>query len=122
MMARPKMKIDKEAWLKAIDDNAGMITFVAKQLGINRDTVRKYRDEIAWIKEAFESVEEEANDTAEICLKSALKTDWKAAVNYLDRKAQNRGYGKQVKVEANVSQRAVFHIYLPDDGREAKSG
>jgi hypothetical protein len=120
-MARPKLKIDKEAWLQAIRDNCGMVTFVAKQLGIHRETVAKYRDEVDWIKDAFEAVEEETSDAAEKCLKDAVKTDWKAAVNYLDRKAQHRGYGKQVKVDATMQQKAVYHIYMPDDGREVKS-
>lgn len=120
-MARPKLKIDKAKWLDAINNNMGMVTLVANQLGIHRETVAKYRDEIAWIRDAFAAIEEETSDVAEKCLKEAVKTDWKAAVNYLDRKAQHRGYGKQVKVDATMQQKAVYHIYLPDDGRENKA-
>ncbi|AMV31320.1 hypothetical protein VN12_04330 [Pirellula sp. SH-Sr6A] len=117
-MARPKMEIDKEKWLKAIKDQGGMVTFVAKQLGISRNTVAKYRDEIDWVKEAFEDVEAETLDHANKTIQAAVKEDYKAAAWYLDRKGKDRGFGKEVKVDANVSQQAVIHLHLPDDGRE----
>jgi hypothetical protein len=120
-MARPKLKIDKESWLQAISDNCGMVTFVAKQLGIHRETVAKYRDEVDWIKDAFAAVEEETNDAAEKHWIECVRTDWRAAREYLACKAKHRGFGKEVKVDATMQQKAVYHIYMPDDGREVKS-
>lgn len=117
-MARPKMEIDKEKWLKAIRDQGGMVTFVAQQLGISRQTLAKYREELDWVKQAFEEIEEETLDKANRCIQQEVGVNYKAAAWYLDRKGKSRGFGKEVKVDAAVSQQATIHLHLPDDGRE----
>jgi hypothetical protein len=119
-MARPKLKIDKEAWLEAIQETGGMVTLMAPKLGISRQTIARFRDEVEWIKQAFEDVEEQTLDIANRCIQKAVVDDPKTAQWYLDRKGKQRGFGKEVKVDATMTQKAVFHIYLPDDGREAK--
>ena len=119
-MARPKMKIDKEAWLQAIRETGGMVTLMAPLLGIHRETIAKYRDEVDWIKQAFADIEEETLDTANRCMQVAVKENYKAAAWYLERKGKHRGFGKEIKVDAKVTQKAVFHIHLPNNGRGSK--
>jgi transcriptional regulator of acetoin/glycerol metabolism len=47
-MGRPKLKIDKEAWLEAIQETGGMVTLMAPKLGISRQTIARFRDEVEW--------------------------------------------------------------------------
>ena len=109
----------REAWLAAIEKNAAMVTFIAEDLGINRKTVAKYRDELDWIKEAFESVTARTLDQAEVCVQKAARTNPKVAGWYLDRKGRDRGYGKEVKVKSEMQARLI--IKLPDNNRRLPS-
>lgn len=119
-VGRPKTKIDRDAWLAAIHETGGMVTLMAPILGLSRDTIAKYRDEVDWIKQAFEDCEESTLDKAHRCVQKSVEKNFKAAAWYLDRKGKQRGFGKEIKVDANMTQKAVYHIYLPNNGREAK--
>ncbi len=109
----------REAWLAAIENNAAMVTFIAEELGINRKTVAKYRDELDWIREAFDDVTARTLDQAEVCVQQAARDDPKVAGWYLDRKGRDRGYGKEVKVKSESQARLI--IKLPDNHRRLPS-
>ena len=107
----------KEQWLKAIDEAGGMITIVAQKLGIHRNTVARFRDSIPWIKEAFQQSDWETTDIAKGCIKKFVGSNWKAAAWWLERKAKMEGFGKEIKVDADITQRGKVVIMLPDNNR-----
>lgn len=110
---------DKERWLNAIAKNAGMVTAIAKELGVNRKTVAKYRKEVEWVGDAFDEVEAKALDDAEQTIQKAIRINAKVAGWYLDRKGRDRGYGKEVKVKSEMQARLI--IKLPDNNRRLPS-
>lgn len=110
---------DKERWLNAIAKNAGVVTAIAKELGVNRKTVAKYRKEVEWVGDAFDEVEAKALDDAEQTIQRAIRINAKVAGWYLDRKGRDRGYGKEVKVKSEMQARLI--IKLPDNNRRLPS-
>lgn len=124
-MGRPK-KIDAEAKreeiVKIVYEESGVLGSIALRLGVSRQTMATVRDENEWLKEAFLDAVEQALDSAEKTVLDAIKTTPKDAQWYLERKGKDRGYGRELKVDANMTQKAVFHIYLPDNGRESENG
>lgn len=107
----------KEQWLRAIDESGGMVTIVAQKLGMNRKTVAKYRDSIDWIRDAFEESDLDTTDLALKNLKSKVATNPKVACWWLEKKAKHLGFGREMKVDANVTHRGKVIIMLPDNGR-----
>jgi hypothetical protein len=114
-MNQLNIEADKERWLLAITKHGGMVTLIAKELGINRQTVAKYRKTCDWVREAFDEVEAKSLDDAEQTIQKAIKTSAKVAGWYLDRKGRDRGYGKEVRVKTEMTGRLI--IKLPDNNR-----
>lgn len=112
-----KIQIDKEKWLEAIKLAGGLVTIVAERLGVHRITVAKYRDTVPWIKRAFEDEEWRTTDLAQKNIQEEVRTNWKAAAWWLQCKAKDRGFGKEIKVE-NTEPLGVLHLHMPDDGRD----
>ena len=112
-----KITINKEEWLAAIADCCGMVTLVADRLKISRITLAKYRDTTPWVDKAFKDSAFRCTDLAEKCLLDEIPKNWKAAAWYLERKAKERGYGKELKIESD-DKPGVMHLYFPDDGRD----
>lgn len=114
-----KKQPTKEEWLEAISESGGMVSIIAAKLGLCRQTVAKKRDEIAWIKEAFEQATLECTDLAHLCVRNEIKKgNWKVSMWYLERKAKDRGFGKEIRLEGQIEQtRAKIVIVLPDNGR-----
>jgi hypothetical protein len=80
-------------------------------------TVAKYRDAIPWIKEAFDDHRCRFNELAKKTMHKFIGTDWKAAAWWLERMCKDEGFGKEIKVDADVTQRGRVIIMLPDNGR-----
>jgi hypothetical protein len=112
-----KKKITTEQWKKAIAESCGIVGMVASILGISRHTVARHRDSDPQIKEMFVEAETMAKDRAEFNIQAALATaNLKVSMWFLERKAKDRGYGKEVKVETESLQ-ANVQVLLPDNGR-----
>jgi len=112
-----KKNITLEQWKKAINDSCGIVGLVALALGVSRHTVARHRDQDSAIKELFVEAETLAKDRAELNVNMALvAADLKVSMWYLERKAKDRGYGKELKVETD-SMQANVQIVLPDNGR-----
>ena len=118
-MNKIDIESDKERWLSAIAKNAGMVTAIAKELGVNRKTVAKYRNEVEWVADAFDEIEAKTLDEAEQTIQKAIRTNAKVAGWYLDRKGRDRGYGKEVRVKTEMTGRLI--IKLPDNNRRLAS-
>lgn len=121
-----RRKISKIQWQRAIEACGGVVRDVATTLQIHRVTIYHRRKKHKWLDDMFLNVEEERKDIAESVVNRCMdspndKTALKAATWYLDRKGQDRGYGKQIKVDADVNNNGVLHLYLPDDERDQPS-
>ena len=110
----------KEQWLAAIKECGGMQMLVADKLGVNRKTVAKYRDSIPWMAEAFDEHRCRFNEIAKKTMHRFIGTDWKAAAWWLEKMCKEEGFGKEIKVDAEVTQRGKVIIMLPDNGRNPK--
>lgn len=111
-----------EDWLKAIDGSGGIIETIAARLGVHRKTVWQKKKDYPEIALAIQEEVEACTDLAEINIRKLLKDgNAKVSMWYLDRKAKDRGYGNQVKVDANVANTGQVHVYLPDNGRDPSS-
>lgn len=119
-MARRKTK---QEWLAAVIGTGGIVEDIASRLGVTSRAVTKRKAEDPEFKEA---VEEEANQVigiAESKMVALIKAgDAKAIMWFLDRKAKDRGYGKQVSIEGNIESSGQVHLYLPDNGRDSIDG
>lgn len=94
-----------------------MVSFIAKELGLSRKTVSKYRDSVEWIKEVFDNVDEEMVDRAQKFMSEKAGTNLKAAMFILRTKGRNRGFGDHMQVEANTTITAKV-VALPYNSRQ----
>lgn len=88
----------KEAMLKALSENYGLIKQSAEKAGISRETHYKWLDEDEKYRDAVELMRENNLDVAEYALmkmveglKDAAMIKW-----YLETHGASRGYGKKV--------------------------
>jgi len=115
-MPREK-KISLDQWQKAILEGSGVLCAVASKLGISRFTVARHRDKDPKIAEMFKEALAIASDQAEANILTALQGgNLKVSMWFLERKAKDRGYGKELKVETD-SKIATVQVVLPDNGR-----
>ncbi len=95
--------LTKEILAAAIVDTGGVVTSVARALGIARGTVYIYMKK--WnLKAAVEDAREKLKDEAEICIREAIVVhkNWNAAKWHLDRLGQDRGYGTQITLKQKI--------------------
>lgn len=113
--------LTREQWLEAIEKAGGVTEGIAKILGIHRTTVWRCAKSEDWIAEAIEEQQKVCIDLALQNVRSALEDgDMKTTRWYLERKGKDLGFGRELKVDTTVEQRAKVTLYFPDDGREAK--
>ncbi len=94
---------DKEDILKAIKGCGGIVSKVAKQLGCNITTARKYIDRYTDTVEAFECERINMVDVAEdVVLRKLKRGDVQTARWFLARKARDRGYGDEFGISGGL--------------------
>jgi hypothetical protein len=112
-----KTKVDRDEWKRVISQAGGVVTIVAQKLGISRQTVLRVRNNVPWIQEAFQQATAIATDMAETVILEELRNgNPKVAMWFLERKAKDRGYGREMKIESE-SKLANITVYIPDNGR-----
>jgi len=85
--------------LEAVKDSAGIVSNVARKLGCDWHTARRYIDEYATAQAAFDGETQRVNDLAEVKLIEQIQAGEQWAVKYrLSCKARDRGYGEAVQV------------------------
>ena len=91
--------------LAAIPGTFGVVTAVARRLGVDRDTVMNYRARWPSVQHALKAEAERLLDLAEAKLyKRALEDDNERCLFYLlDNKGRSRGYGRMPSVEVQHS-------------------
>ena len=112
---------ERHRWLSAIEQSGGVTEGIAKTLGIHRVTVWRTAKAEPWITEAIEEQQKVCLDLAMMQLRKHIEDgNPKVIMWYLDRKGKDLGFGREIKVDATVEQRAKVELYFPNDGREAQ--
>ncbi len=104
-------ELTKKMLADAIVDTGGVVTSAARKLDIARGTVYTYMRK--WnLKPAVDDARAKLKDEAEICIREAIVThkNWNAAKWYLDRQAQDRGYGTQITLKQTIPDKDMDEI------------
>ena len=90
-----------QQFIDAIEGSAGIVSTIAKRVGCDWHTARKYIDEYATIKQAYDDECERTLDAAEsVILGDIVKEkDVQTAKWYLSMKGRSRGYAKTERTE-----------------------
>jgi hypothetical protein len=87
-------------FIEAIPGTAGIVTTIAKKIGCDWHTARKYIDEYPTIKQAYDDECERNLDLAEsVILKAIQGGDTGDAKWYLTRKGKHRGYVERTETD-----------------------
>jgi len=106
----------------AIELHGGYIPAIAKSLDCKTSAIRPRIQNDPLLRELLHEQQELTSDEAEMHLAQAIRAGRPWAIRYwLSRKGRNRGYGNAIEVQATVDGDSRVVVYLPDDGREAKS-
>ncbi len=89
-----------EEFIKAIPGSGGIITTIARRVGCNWDTAKKYINLMPEVNQAYENERESMLDIAEETLLNSIKGGDTADAKWvLTKLGKHRGYGDVVKVD-----------------------
>ena len=110
-------------FIAAIPDTGGIITTIAKKVGCDWHTAKKYIDNHPSVARAYADECEKIGDLAERGLFKAIKTEDLSAIKfYLTTKARGRGYAFKHEVEHSGEMQIVMgYIDVPNRAAEATS-
>lgn len=98
-----RTRMQKEAFLKALEKSLGNITLACKDIGIERKTFYNWRDSDPDFKARYEELAETVTDFVEAKLMQLINAlDTTAVIFYLKTKGASRGYIEQKSVKADV--------------------
>lgn len=99
-----KIKRSKAEVLAAIPGSGGIVSKIAKRLGIGRRTLFEYRQRWPEVEEAITDATEAGLDFAETQLMNLIESgDIKAIMYYLDNKGRGRGWGSQQQISLQAT-------------------
>jgi hypothetical protein len=105
-----------EQFTKAIPGSAGIITTIAKRVGCDWHTAKKYIEEYATIRQAYADECEAVLDMAEAKLYKAVEKGDLQAVKYiLSTKGKRRGYVERQEVTGAGGGEVKIRIGVKDD-------
>ena len=114
-----------QQFIDAIPGSGGIITTIAKRVGCDWHTAKKYIDEYATVKQAYQDEVEKIGDLAETTLiKSIRDGDVSSAKFYLTTKARGRGYVQKTETEITGKDGGpigIVAVYIPDNGRDSET-
>ena len=94
------VKKTTEEILEAIEGSAGLVSTIAKRLGVAWDTARSLINREEEITTAYNNEKEKIKDMAEsVVIGSIKKDDVQTAKWYLGIKARERGYSEKLEIE-----------------------
>lgn len=104
-----------EQLLKAINNSAGIITTISKNLGCEWHTAKKYIEKYPETKQALSDEIEKNIDKAEAVIQEAMDNkDIQTAKWYLQTIGKKRGYTEKQEIEHSGTVE-VIKVKLPDD-------
>lgn len=108
-----------QQFIDAIPGSAGIITVISKRVGCAWNTTRKYIDQYATVRQAYDDECESILDLAEGKLYESVKGGEISAIKYLlSTKGKRRGYYEKREVEQTGEQRLVIVEEIVDANSE----
>jgi hypothetical protein len=113
------MSVSKEELIDALIRCDGIASEVAKTVKVTARTVRRRIQEDEELKAVQKECQDKLVDLAESELRKAVQAgSIKAILFTLQTWGRDRGFGRELRIDASVEQRANVVLYFPDDGRE----
>ena len=99
-MGRRTIRLTEEQILKAIKGSFGIMTTIAKRLGIDRNTALKYVNQNEATRQALINEQEAGGDFAETKLFKLMNDEDGQTIRwYLGRKFPERGYSEKIEMK-----------------------
>ena len=99
-MGRRTIRLTEEQILKAIKGSFGIMTTIAKRLGIDRNTALKYVNQNEATRQALINEQEGGGDFAETKLFKLMNDEDGQTIRwYLGRKFPERGYSEKIETK-----------------------
>lgn len=100
---KAKTETKKAAFLRCYENNLGHISNAAKAAGIHRRTYLFWMKDLKF-REAMEHIDQSFIDLAvDVVMRDMKNGNVDTAMWYLERKAKDRGYGKEEKLKVEQS-------------------
>lgn len=117
MVRKPrKTKAEK---LQAVIGSGGLLNDIAAAAGVDRSTVRRWRDTDPAIAAAIEAERESTSDAAERTIINAIHSgDVNASKYWLSTIGRHRGFATRTEVDANVQAVGRVVVTIPHNGRD----
>lgn len=112
-----------EQFLKAIPGSGGIITTIAKRVGCDWDTAKKYIEQHPTVKQAYENEKSVIDDVAESVVITAIRdgdvstAKWWLAKKRAGEFGDNFGKGGVDGIYAEGDEDAKIVIFIPDNQR-----
>lgn len=98
-LRRKKGSLTVDIVVKALRANAGIRAHAAEALGVDRSAITNFIHRHPEVETVLDQIEEELNDVAESGLMTAIRQGDVPAIKFrLERKARNRGYGRNLEM------------------------
>lgn len=109
-----KLLFSDNEMIKALENNRGLVTFAARELGCHYTTIEKRIRESKKVKDAYEQICEFNCDNAEnTILKAFDDGDVDASFKYLAKKGKHRGWGNEKEAPQEEKELTIKLVY-PD--------
>ena len=111
-----------QVFIDSIPGTGGIVSAIARKVGCDWYTVRRYIDNYPTVKAAYDAECEAMLDLAESAVLRNIKLaaqgegDTADAKWYLTKKGKRRNYGDAVEVSGAMTTSSVV-VYIPDNGR-----
>ena len=111
-----------QVFLEAIPGTGGIVSAIARKVGCDWNTAKKYIDQYPTVRAAYDAECEAMLDLAEsTVLKNIKDGDTQDAKWYLTKKGKRRGYGDSMEVTGEGGGPVVFRLTW-GDGAEGDDG
>lgn len=104
-------------FIEAITGSGGIVSTIARRVGCDWRTAKKYIDDLPTVNQAYQNECERVLDIAESTIIDAFVTDKdvQTAKWYAMQKGRGRGYGERLDVTSGGESVKVI-LHWPDDG------
>ncbi len=107
-------------FIEAIKGSGGIITSIAKRIGCEWHTAKRYIEKYPTIAQAYSDEREGISDLAEVALITAIRESEAWAIKfYLKCQAKDRGYVERTEVETNLKGEIKVITEYVDNWRSA---
>ena len=114
-----KLDIEKEPILEAIKDSAGIVSTIAKRLGVDWHTAEKYINEYDECKQALSNESEKVIDLAETKLIGAIQnSDMQTVRWFLATKGKRRGYTDRLELTGADGENIKYDIIFTGTNKD----